>query len=104
MAIDKKLNKTKSQYKVTFELKNELPMTAESVAVCGDFNAWDKSALILKKQKDGSFKGAIELPAGKEFQFRYLINNEIWTNEVDADGLVYNGIVDYNSIIKLDTI
>jgi len=69
MAIDKKLNKTKSQYKVTFELKNELPLTTESVAVCGDFNAWDKSALILKKQKDGSFKVLLNFQRVKNFNF-----------------------------------
>ena len=38
-----------------------------------------------EKQKDGSFKVNLTLPAGNDFQFRYLINSEKWENDWSAD-------------------
>ena len=38
----------------------------------------------MKKQKDG-FKAVVELEAGKEFQFRYLVDDQLWLNDNAAD-------------------
>jgi 1,4-alpha-glucan branching enzyme len=59
----------------------------------GDFNGWDPAgAVALKKQKDGSYKGIVELETGKEYQFRYLLDGEKWENDWEADKYVPSGV------------
>jgi 1,4-alpha-glucan branching enzyme len=102
MAISKQFLKSKPFCKVTFSVPADVVAEAKQVAVLGEFNNWDAAALPLKKQKDGSFKATVELEAGKEFQFRYLIDNNVWVNDTEADKFVSNGIsVEENSVIVL---
>ncbi|WP_044173436.1 isoamylase early set domain-containing protein [Flectobacillus major] len=102
MAITKQYLKSKPVCKVTFAVPAEEVNGAKAVNVVGEFNNWDASATALKKQKDGTFKGTLELEAGKEFQFRYLLDNTTWTNESGADKFVPNGITaDENSVVVL---
>ena len=78
--------KTAEVKKVTFTLPKEAVENAERVALLGDFNAWNaEAATLLKKQKDGSFKTTVELETGREYQFRYLVNDTNWVNAWDAD-------------------
>ena len=102
MSLSKQFLKSKPVCKVTFSLEAENANGAKTVAVLGEFNDWDSSATPLKKQKDGSFKGTVELDAGKEFQFRYLVDGETWLNDVQADKFVASGISsDQNSVLVL---
>ncbi|MBO9636634.1 isoamylase early set domain-containing protein [Siphonobacter aquaeclarae] len=102
MSLSKQFLKSKPVCKVTFSLEAENANGAKTVAVLGEFNDWDSSATPLKKQKDGSFKGTVELDAGKEFQFRYLVDGETWLNDVQADKFVASGIsTDQNSVLVL---
>ena len=74
--------------KVTFELPAN---GAETVAVVGDFNSWDKVAAPLKKRKkDGVFAASLNLPAGQSYQFRYWIDGERWENDWAVDGYIAN--------------
>ena len=96
MSLTKQFVKSKPVCKVTFQITTE----GNNVAVLGDFNDWNPEALNLKKQKDGSFKGTAELAAGQEFQFRYLVDNNLWLNDESADKFVSNGIsADENSVV-----
>lgn len=102
MAISKQFLKSKPFCKVTFSVPADVAADAKQVALLGEFNNWDAQALPLKKQKDGSFKTTVELEAGKEFQFRYLIDNNVWVNDTEADKYVYSGVsVDENSVVIL---
>ena len=62
MSIKKQFLKSKPVCKVTFTLPAE---EAKSVAVVGSFNEWNTDATPLKKLKNGSFKGTIDLESGK---------------------------------------
>ena len=78
MALTKQFVKSKSLYKVTFTIPAEAVVETKKVDLLGEFNGWNpEEAIALKKQKDGSFKGSLELAAG-EYQFRYLLDNEKW--------------------------
>ena len=84
--------------KVTFELPAN---GAESVAVVGDFNSWDKDATLLKKRKkDGVYAGALNLPVGQKYQFRYWIDGARWENDWAADDYVPNGFGADNSVLS----
>ena len=70
MAIKKQFLKSKPLCKVTFAVPATAVEGASKVAVVGEFNQWDSSANVLKKQKTGEFKATVELATEQEVQFR----------------------------------
>ena len=66
MAIKKQFLKSKPVCKVTFTLPAE---EAKNVAVVGSFNEWNSEATLLKKLKNGSFKGTVDLDAGNSYEY-----------------------------------
>ena len=103
MAITKQYLKSKPVVKVTFTLPAEAVEKTEKVSLVGEFNGWNpEEAVALKKQKDGSFKGSLDLAPGKEYQFRYLLDNEKWENDWEADKYVSAGVdAEENSVVVL---
>lgn len=86
MAISKQYLKTKPICKVTFTVP---AAEADSVAVVGDFNDWNPESSVLKKLKNGSFKGTFDLEKDKSYEFRYLIDGA-YVNEESADSFQWN--------------
>ncbi len=103
MALSKQFIKSKSAFKVTFSVPSEVVVDSRKVAVLGDFNGWNpEEAAALKKQKDGSFKGSVELTGGREYQFRYLLDGEKWVNDPEPDGFVPSGVTaEQNCVVVL---
>ena len=98
MAIKKQFLKSKPVCKVTFTVPAE---DAEKVTVVGSFNEWNEKATPLKKLKNGSFKGTVDLEASNSYEFRYLVDGA-YVNETEADGLVWNEFAGAeNSLLKL---
>jgi 1,4-alpha-glucan branching enzyme len=102
MALAKQFVKSKSVYKVTFTVPAEAASEAKKIALVGEFNGWNPDeAIALKKQKDGSFKASLELGAG-EYQFRYILDDEKWENDWEADKYVPAGVdATENSVVVL---
>ncbi len=93
-------NKTENTTKITFSLPKQAVGMAKTVAVVGDFNNWDiQNGQKLTKQKDGSFAVTLDLATGKEYQFRFLINGEIWENAWDAPKYVPSPFGGDNSVV-----
>lgn len=84
--------------KVTFVLPKEAVENAETVAVLGDFNNW-QDGVVLSKQKDGSFKAAVELEKGRTYQYRFLINGVKWENDWAAEAYAPTPFGTYNSVV-----
>jgi len=78
-----------------------LEVNAEEVYLLGDFNDWDKTALKMKKKKDGTFYAAITLQTGEDYQFRYYLDNQRWENEWEADAYVTNELGTENSVVSV---
>ena len=74
--------------RVIFILPKRIGKNAKKAHVLGEFNNWSHSATPMKKFKDGTFVATIELPIGREYQFRYLLDNKVWINDLDADRFV----------------
>ncbi len=85
MSIQKKYLKKKPVCKVTFKLPKEATNAAETVHVVGDFNDWDTLATPMKRLRNGDFTATVDLELYKEYQFRYLKNENDWENDRDAD-------------------
>lgn len=86
--IKKKYIESRNSCEVTFRLPREASLGARKVSVVGDFNNWEKEATPLTKQENGDFTLALELDAGKEYRFRYLIDGHRWENDWHADKYV----------------
>ena len=73
---------------------------AKRVCIVGDFNKWDTNANPMQKLRNGDYTIEFDLDRGKEYQFRYLIDESKWINDSDADKYVkspYENI--YNSVV-----
>ncbi|MFN8305170.1 MAG: glycoside hydrolase family 13 [Ferruginibacter sp.] len=71
---------------MTTKVKFTLPLasiigTTECILL-GEFNNWNPAeGIVMKVDKDGSLYAEVELPAGQEFQYRYLLGNGNWVND-----------------------
>jgi 1,4-alpha-glucan branching enzyme len=99
MSLQKEFLKSKKTCKVTFSLANEAVNGAKEVLLLGDFNQWGKEApLPMKNAKDG-FMATMDLKPGAEYEFRYLIDNETWMNDREADKYVSTPFGVENSVV-----
>jgi 1,4-alpha-glucan branching enzyme len=89
--------KSKPICKVTFY--SPAQVQAETVHLVGDFNNWSETADPMKPLKDGRFSLTLDLEAGKEYQFRYLVNGTEWHNDWEADKYVPNPFSGDNSVV-----
>lgn len=86
MAISKQYLKSKPVCKVTFSVLAE---DANEVAVVGNFNEWNAEAVQLKKLKNGTFKGTVDLEKDNSYEFRYIVDGD-YINDDQADAYAWN--------------
>ncbi|GAA3584972.1 isoamylase early set domain-containing protein [Snuella lapsa] len=98
MAIAKQYLKSKPVCKVTFSILAE---DANEVSVVGNFNEWDTEAAPLKKLKNGTFKGTVNLDKDASYEFKYVVDGA-YINDDAADAYAWN---DYaaaeNSVVNV---
>lgn len=100
--IKKEYPKKKNGCKVTFRLPKIAAPNAKSVSIVGDFNDWNIYASRMKKLKNGDFTITLELEPGKEYQFRYLVDETKWENDWNADKYVKSPFGDSdNSVVAV---
>jgi predicted flap endonuclease-1-like 5' DNA nuclease len=68
--------------KITFTLPAANIIGADECVLLGEFNNWNlEEGFYLQKQADGSMTTEVELAAGKQYQYRYLLSNGRWVND-----------------------
>jgi DNA-directed RNA polymerase subunit K/omega len=88
--------------KVTFRLPSIAAPRAKSVCIVGDFNNWSLHGHRMKKLKNGDYGITLNLKPGREYQFRYFIDESRWENDWNADKYVQSPLGDSdNSVIVL---
>ena len=97
--IKKEYLTRKDVCKVTFRLPKVAAPGARNVSIVGDFNEWNIYASPMKKLQGGDFTITLELKPGKEYQFRYLIDDNRWENDWNADKYVKGPFGSDNSVI-----
>ncbi len=90
--------------RVTFTLPIEAANGGREVRLLGDFNAWRWEDGVRLQPRDTAFEADVELPAGKRYEFRYLIDNAIWENDWEADGYVPTPFGVNNSVVWLSDV
>ena len=97
--LKKTYSKTGRSCRVTFELPPEV--NAETACLCGEFNEWDKTAQPMKRRRDGKLSLTISLKPGQEYRFRYLLDDERWENDWNADAYMPNTFGSEDSVVKV---
>ena len=92
--LKKKFFKTKDECEVTFELETEEASHADLVC---EVNDWQP--VRMKKVKKGPFRTKMRFPKGETFEFRYLVDDSRWINDVEADEYRANGLGDANGVL-----
>ncbi|MBF0565813.1 MAG: isoamylase early set domain-containing protein [Nitrospirae bacterium] len=81
----KKYGRDKTTCKVTFTLPAAAAPYAKTVAIAGDFNKWDINVNLLEKTETGDYSITLKLDAGRDYQFKYVIDGTKWENDWNAD-------------------
>lgn len=92
MGLQKRYLKSRQVSKVTFRLPRAAAPEASQVALVGEFNDWSTSTTLMTRLKNGEFKVTVDLEPGREYEYRYLIEDMIWENDWEADGYRPSGI------------
>ncbi|WP_194435795.1 isoamylase early set domain-containing protein [Vibrio fluminensis] len=95
--INKRFFKTKDEVEVTFELPQD--QAGSRVELVADFLDWQPMQM-KKVAKTKSFKFKTRLPKDKQFEFRYLVDNERWINDPSADQYKPNVFGEDNCLIN----
>jgi 1,4-alpha-glucan branching enzyme len=100
IGITKEYLKAKNICRITFTLPKVAAPDAKSVYIVGDFNNWNIHANPMKKLKNGDYTVKLDLEPGREYQFRYFIDESKWENDWNADRYVKSPYGDSdNSVI-----
>ncbi len=83
--------------RVTFELPASV--WADRIFLVGDFNQWCLTATPMGQDRDGIWRVTVDLPWGRRYEFRYLIDGQ-WKTDAHADGFAINTYGTDNSVVE----
>jgi 1,4-alpha-glucan branching enzyme len=100
MAIKKQYYKTKPYCKVTFQLSKKMVGSAHKVAIAGDFNDWRSERTPMKALKSGDFTVSLQLAKGREYQYRFVLDDREWITDESAEKQVFCGYANaHNAVV-----
>jgi len=82
--------------RVVFELPSCI--WADRIYLTGDFNNWCQNDIRLEQTRNAVWQATVDLPMGKHYEFRYLIDGQ-WHTDFHADGYADNILGNYNSVV-----
>ena len=84
--------------KVTFVLPASEP--EGPISVLASFNDWNPLIHPLKKRSNGTRSVTVEVPAGNDFQFKYLAEGGEWFCDPDVDAVEVAEYSVHNSLLR----
>lgn len=94
--LTKKFYKTKGEAEVTFEFSRD---NVSSVSLVAEFNDWQPMEMTYSK-KLKVFRAKVRLPKDSDFHFRYLLDENEWENDAQADKYLPNAFGTENSVVS----
>lgn len=105
--VIKSYSKKSGKYKVKFQIPCEqLPedVTASQINIVASFNNWSITETPMQVADGIGFEKEVSLNPGR-YEFRYLINDQHWYNDWEADGYESNRLQNAdNCILVLDEV
>ncbi|MEM6966460.1 MAG: glycoside hydrolase family 13 [Bacteroidota bacterium] len=102
MSLVKKYSKDKKKCNVTFTLPQEALQGGNQVVLVGEFNDWNPAEGVAMIAKKGAYQTVLKLETGKKYEYRYLVDGHLWTNDATPDAFVSNPFGTVNSVVTLD--
>jgi 1,4-alpha-glucan branching enzyme len=90
------MNTTSTKVKQTFSFKDA---GAHSVLLAADFTDWRKSAIPLKKQRDGVWRVTASLIPGT-YHYRFVVDGE-WRDDPTCEVRVQNPFGTQNDVVQV---
>jgi len=73
---------------------------AESVYICGDFNAWSPFGLpMIQRMESRLWEKRLRLPPGR-YEYKFIVDG-VWTHNPDAGKNVLNVFGSLNSVVEV---
>ncbi len=72
---------------------------ARQVKLAGGFNGWNAEETPLKKDHNGTWRLALNLPAGR-YEYRYLVDGS-WQNDQRPVECVPNSFGSWNCVVEV---
>lgn len=97
------IKKSPSAQPGTIRVAFELPscVWADRIYLAGDFNDWNETSLPMRQGRDGVWRVEVELPIGRSYQFRYIVDGH-WQTDYHADGHTENEYGTHNSFVMAE--
>jgi 1,4-alpha-glucan branching enzyme len=89
---------TPDRVRVTFNIPPSV--WADEVHLVGDFNDWDPRSLPLERSNHDGWRVTLELPRGRTFHYRFLLDGTRWCNDWGADRFAPNPYGGDNSVLE----
>ncbi|MBX2875956.1 MAG: 50S ribosomal protein L27 [Saprospiraceae bacterium] len=102
--LKKQYLKNKPTCKVTFSLPKEAVNGGSEVRVLGEFNNWTWEQGVPMKAAKAEYKASVELDAGRQYEFRYLIDGTTWVNDWAADAYLATPYGVENCVVALEEV
>jgi len=102
--LKKQYLKNKPSCKVTFSLPKEAVNGGSDVRILGDFNNWAWEKGVGMKASKSEYKAVVELTAGQQYEFRYLVDGTTWVNDWKADAYLTTPFGVENSVVALEAV
>lgn len=97
--LKKSYTKTGKKCRVTFKYPNE--DNCQTAVLAGEFNDWSLEAHPMKRLKDGSFSTTLTLTTGYSYCFRYVLDGDLWVNDLVADSYAPNKFNQDDSVVTV---
>lgn len=97
--IHKMLSSRPGHVQIVFELPSSI--WANRIFLTGEFNEWNEHNLPMKQDRDGVWRRSVDLPSGRSYEFRYIIDGQ-WQTNFHADGFSSNMFGAQNSVINTE--
>jgi 1,4-alpha-glucan branching enzyme len=94
--IEQVMPKTARASKTKKETFSYTDANAQTVSLVGDFTDWERSAIPMKKGKNGTWKATVTLSPGA-YEYRFLVDGE-WQNDQECPNRRQNGFGAENCI------
>ena len=83
---------------IEFRIINEC---AHQISVAGTFNHWAKDEYRLTPLTDGIWMVKVPLPPHGEYQYKFFIDNQMETEDIENPNRLPDGINGFNSILQV---
>lgn len=99
--MKKRYSATAPMCRVTFTLPIEAVKGGREVRLVGEFNAWQWEQGQPLQAGPTEYSTEVDLPTGRDYQFRFLIDNRFWANHWAADSYLPTPFGVDNSVVSL---